>query len=56
MASIVTFGPVAPALDREGRDANDAASLQQPRAAGLRLVDRAQDYFSLGPSVSSSSS
>jgi hypothetical protein len=32
------------------------AGLHQSRTAGLRLLDRAQNYFSLGSSVSSSSS
>jgi hypothetical protein len=56
MTSILAFRVVAPTLDRAGRDAYRLAGLRQPRPAGLRLVDRAQDDFSLGPSVSSSSS
>ena len=56
MARILAFRVVAPTFDRAGRDAHRLAGLRQPRAAGLRLTDRAQDDFSLDSSVSSSSS
>jgi hypothetical protein len=56
MTSILAFRVVAPTLDSAGRDADDLAGLRQSRAASLRLVDRAKDDFSLGSSVSSSSS
>src|ERR1700722_231446 len=56
MTSILAFRVVAPTLDRAGGDADHLAGLRYARAAGLRLVDRAQDDFSLGSSVSSSSS
>jgi hypothetical protein len=56
MTSIVAFRVASPTLDRAGRDADYLAGLRQPRADGLSLIDRVQDDFSLGSSVSSSSS